>query len=214
MGCMLGQHDESGKKERAVYYLSKKFTTLIVMMLHEDRECYQWSPTEHILHRSSKKNKDLNNNIWGLLLTMVRIWFMAKQIHTMLSNLAMPYGTEWALWKFCCDVAFAHLHKMSIMLMFVLWPLLMSNYFHEMLGSPLCWVAQAVILSLLRQSVQWIGLQCLTNFVSFSSLIWLLAWISISVGCIANCYPPHSSDGSLLMADIRCLPGVSHFSVA
>ncbi|KAL5157319.1 Glyoxysomal processing protease, glyoxysomal [Glycine soja] len=31
---------------------------------------------------------------------------------------------------------------------------------------------------------------------------------SISVGCIANCYPPHSSDGSLLMADIRCLPGM------
>ena len=26
MGCMLGQHDESGKRERVVYYLSKKFT--------------------------------------------------------------------------------------------------------------------------------------------------------------------------------------------
>ena len=26
MGCMLGQHDESGKKEHVVYYLSKKFT--------------------------------------------------------------------------------------------------------------------------------------------------------------------------------------------
>ncbi|KAA3465162.1 RNA-directed DNA polymerase (Reverse transcriptase), Ribonuclease H [Gossypium australe] len=26
MGCVLGQHDESGKKERAIYYLSKKFT--------------------------------------------------------------------------------------------------------------------------------------------------------------------------------------------
>jgi len=25
MGCMLGQHDESGKRERVVYYLSKKF---------------------------------------------------------------------------------------------------------------------------------------------------------------------------------------------
>ena len=25
-GCMLGQHDESGKRECAVYYLSKKFT--------------------------------------------------------------------------------------------------------------------------------------------------------------------------------------------
>ncbi|XP_019419712.1 PREDICTED: glyoxysomal processing protease, glyoxysomal isoform X2 [Lupinus angustifolius] len=31
---------------------------------------------------------------------------------------------------------------------------------------------------------------------------------SISVGRIANCYPPYSSDVSLLMADIRCLPGM------
>ena len=26
MGCILGQHDDFGKRERAVYYLSKKFT--------------------------------------------------------------------------------------------------------------------------------------------------------------------------------------------
>ena len=26
MGCVLGQHDETGKKEHAIYYLSKKFT--------------------------------------------------------------------------------------------------------------------------------------------------------------------------------------------
>jgi len=26
MGCMLGQHDESGKREQVVYYISKKFT--------------------------------------------------------------------------------------------------------------------------------------------------------------------------------------------
>ncbi|XP_039013295.1 uncharacterized protein LOC120142888 [Hibiscus syriacus] len=26
MGCVMGQHDESGRKERAIYYLSKKFT--------------------------------------------------------------------------------------------------------------------------------------------------------------------------------------------
>ena len=26
MDCILGQHDETGKKERAIYYLSKKFT--------------------------------------------------------------------------------------------------------------------------------------------------------------------------------------------
>ena len=26
MGCILGQEDETGKKEYAIYYLSKKFT--------------------------------------------------------------------------------------------------------------------------------------------------------------------------------------------
>ena len=26
MGCVLGQSDETGRKERAIYYLSKKFT--------------------------------------------------------------------------------------------------------------------------------------------------------------------------------------------
>ena len=26
MGCVLGQHDETGKKEHAIYYLSKEFT--------------------------------------------------------------------------------------------------------------------------------------------------------------------------------------------
>ncbi|KAK6264699.1 hypothetical protein SCA6_020133 [Theobroma cacao] len=31
---------------------------------------------------------------------------------------------------------------------------------------------------------------------------------SISMGSVANCYPPKSSDRALLMADIRCLPGM------
>ena len=28
MGCVLGQHDETGRKERAIYYLSKKLTNV------------------------------------------------------------------------------------------------------------------------------------------------------------------------------------------
>lgn len=40
--------------------------------------------------------------------------------------------------------------------------------------------------------------------------VWsLAAWISISVGSIANCYPAGSSNRSLYMADVRCLPGES-----
>jgi hypothetical protein len=26
MGCVMGQHDDTGKKEHAIYYLNKKFT--------------------------------------------------------------------------------------------------------------------------------------------------------------------------------------------
>ncbi|MCI90733.1 gag-pol polyprotein, partial [Trifolium medium] len=26
MGCVLGKHDETGRKEHAIYFLSKKFT--------------------------------------------------------------------------------------------------------------------------------------------------------------------------------------------
>ena len=40
MGCVLGQHDESGKKERAVYYLSKKFTTCEMNYSLLERTCY------------------------------------------------------------------------------------------------------------------------------------------------------------------------------
>ena len=36
MGCVLGQHDQTGKKEQAIYYLSKKFT---------EYEC-KYSPVE------------------------------------------------------------------------------------------------------------------------------------------------------------------------
>ena len=39
MGCMLGQHDESGKRERAVYYLSKKFTTCEMNYSLLERTC-------------------------------------------------------------------------------------------------------------------------------------------------------------------------------
>jgi len=39
MGCMLGQHDESGKRERVVYYLSKKFTTCEMNYSLLERTC-------------------------------------------------------------------------------------------------------------------------------------------------------------------------------
>ena len=39
MGCMLGQHDESGKREHAIYYLSKKFTTCEMNYSLLERTC-------------------------------------------------------------------------------------------------------------------------------------------------------------------------------
>ena len=39
MGCMLGQHDESEKREQAVYYLSKKFTTCEMNYSLLERTC-------------------------------------------------------------------------------------------------------------------------------------------------------------------------------
>ncbi|KAJ6738194.1 SERINE PROTEASE-RELATED [Salix koriyanagi] len=46
---------------------------------------------------------------------------------------------------------------------------------------------------------------CTSLTVSLSTPLYTC---SLSVGSIANCYPPRSSDISLLMADIRCLPGM------
>ena len=39
MGCMLGQHDESRKRERVVYYLSKKFTACEMNYSLLERTC-------------------------------------------------------------------------------------------------------------------------------------------------------------------------------
>ena len=40
MSCMLGQHDEFGKRERAIYYLSKKFATWEMNYSLLERTCY------------------------------------------------------------------------------------------------------------------------------------------------------------------------------
>jgi len=40
MGCVLGQHDESGMKERVVYYLSKEFTEYKSRYTSVDKFCY------------------------------------------------------------------------------------------------------------------------------------------------------------------------------
>nr|XP_027122157.1 uncharacterized protein LOC113739111 [Coffea arabica] len=39
VGCVLGQHDESGRKEQAIYYLSKKFTAYEAYYSFLERSC-------------------------------------------------------------------------------------------------------------------------------------------------------------------------------
>ncbi|MCQ7416345.1 reverse transcriptase domain-containing protein, partial [Salmonella enterica] len=39
MGCVLGQHDDSGRKERAIYYLSKKFTSCETRYSSMEKTC-------------------------------------------------------------------------------------------------------------------------------------------------------------------------------
>ena len=40
MGCVLGQHDEIGKKEHVIYYLSKKFTEYESKYPLVEKMCY------------------------------------------------------------------------------------------------------------------------------------------------------------------------------
>ena len=40
MGCVLGQHDEIGRKEQAIYYLSKKFTDYESRYSPLEKMCY------------------------------------------------------------------------------------------------------------------------------------------------------------------------------
>ncbi|XP_052489428.1 uncharacterized protein LOC128042430 [Gossypium raimondii] len=42
MGCILGQHDESGKREKAIYYLSKKFTKYEAKYPSIEKFCCAW----------------------------------------------------------------------------------------------------------------------------------------------------------------------------
>ena len=48
---MLGQHDDSGKRERAVYYLSKKFTACEMNYSLLERTCYALMWAAHRLRQ-------------------------------------------------------------------------------------------------------------------------------------------------------------------
>ena len=51
MGCVLGQHDESEKRERAIYYLSKKFTACKINYSLLERKCCALAWVAHHLRQ-------------------------------------------------------------------------------------------------------------------------------------------------------------------
>ncbi|XP_017428581.2 uncharacterized protein LOC108336620 [Vigna angularis] len=51
MGCVLGQHDEAGKKEHAIYYLSKKFTDCEQRYSSLERTCCALAWAAHRLRQ-------------------------------------------------------------------------------------------------------------------------------------------------------------------
>ena len=51
MGCVLGQHDESGQKEHAIYYLSKKFTDCDTRYSLLEKTCYALAWAAHQLRQ-------------------------------------------------------------------------------------------------------------------------------------------------------------------
>ena len=59
MGCVLGQHDDSGKKEQAIYYLSKKFTACEMNYSMLERMCCALVWVSHCLRQYM-----LNHTTW------------------------------------------------------------------------------------------------------------------------------------------------------
>jgi peroxisomal leader peptide-processing protease len=49
------------------------------------------------------------------------------------------------------------------------------------------------------------------RFVGTSFIIQLI--FSVSIGAVANCLPPSSSEISLLLADVRCFPGNLYLNI-
>ena len=49
-GCVLGQHDVTGKKEQAIYYLSKKFTSYEAKYTLLEKTCCATSVAQKLMH--------------------------------------------------------------------------------------------------------------------------------------------------------------------
>uniref|UniRef100_A0A2N9HE59 RNase H type-1 domain-containing protein n=1 Tax=Fagus sylvatica TaxID=28930 RepID=A0A2N9HE59_FAGSY len=71
MGCMLGQQDETGKKEQAIYYLSKKFTEPETRYLLVEKTCcaLAWASKklrQYMLYYTTWLSNEDNQGRWKL----------------------------------------------------------------------------------------------------------------------------------------------------
>lgn len=59
MGCVLGQHDETGRKEHAIYYLRKKFTECETRYSLSEKTCYALTWAAQLLREYMICHKNL-----------------------------------------------------------------------------------------------------------------------------------------------------------
>nr|XP_027090330.1 uncharacterized protein LOC113711365 [Coffea arabica] len=98
VGCVLGQHDESGRKEQAIYYLSKKFTQYEANYSFIEKSCcalawaaqklrhYLLSHTTYLISRSDPLNYLLEKPMltgrlakWQIILSEFDIVFTSQK---------------------------------------------------------------------------------------------------------------------------------------
>ncbi|XP_017609584.1 uncharacterized protein LOC108455549 [Gossypium arboreum] len=70
MGCVLGQHDESGRKERAIYYLTVKGSAIVDFLASRALEDYEPLnfdfPNEKIVYVAAAEEDNTKSHCWKL----------------------------------------------------------------------------------------------------------------------------------------------------
>jgi hypothetical protein len=99
MRCVLGQHDETGRKERAIYYLSKKFTECESRYMVIEKLCCElvWA-TKRLRHYM------LYHTTW-LISKVDPLRYICNKPYPLESNCKVV--------GFCCDVAVAQINYPS-----------------------------------------------------------------------------------------------------